>query len=152
MIEVSNEEDWVKAQRLYQLAIQLYPRAPQFHINLASTFVAEGQHEASLKEFQESLRLSPGSGLVYQGLIYEYLALDRLQDAESVAKDVQRLGLDHSLSTTLYDLAFYRGDRAEMKMWAGTAMGQPGKENRVLENEASAVAYFGQLRSPLQLA
>ena len=152
IIEASNYTDWVKAQRLYQLAIQLFPRAPQFHINLAGILAAEGQHEASLKETQESLRLSPGSGLVYQGLIYEYLALNRVQDADSVASEVHKLGLDSSLSPTLYDLAFYKGDTAEMKLRAAAAMGQPGKENRVLANEADAAAYFGQLRRARELS
>jgi serine/threonine protein kinase/tetratricopeptide (TPR) repeat protein len=152
IIEASNYDDWVKAQRLYQLAIQIYPRAPQFHINLAGILAAEGRHEASLKEWQESLRLSPGSGLVYQGLIYEFIALNRPQEAESVANEIERQGLDSSLSPTLYDLAFYKGDTAEMEMRAAAAMGQPGKENRALANEAAVAAYFGHLRSARELS
>jgi eukaryotic-like serine/threonine-protein kinase len=152
MIEASNYSDWIKAQRTYQLAIQLYPRAPQFYINLAATLSQEGQHEASLKEWQESLRLSPGSGLVYQSLVYAYLALNRVQDAESVASEVQKRGLSSALSQALFDLAFYKGDTEEMRRQTASGMGKPGIENALLASESEAAAYFGQLRKARQLS
>ena len=152
IIEGSYYSDWNKAQRTYQFAIQLYPRAPHFHINLATIFAYEGQFELSLKEWQEALKLSPESGLVYQGVIYSYLALNRVREAEAIALEAQRKGVNSTFEPVLYDLAFYRGDTAEMGRQAASAMGKPGTEDVLFAREADTAAYFGQLRKARELS
>jgi serine/threonine protein kinase len=151
-IEGSCEDDWIKAKRTFQVAIQLYPRAPQFHVNLASTLYAIGEYEASVKERQETLRLSPDSGLPYLGAIYSYLALGRVEEAQETANEARKRGLESTISSALYDLAFYRSDAAEMDRQAASSVGKPGVEDLLLACQADTAAYFGRLQEARALS
>ena len=151
-IESSCEDDWSKAKRTFQVAIQLYPRAPQFHVNLASTLYAIGEYEASVKERQEALRLSPDTGLPYLGAIYSYLALGRVERAQETANEARKRGLESTISSALYDLAFYRSDAAEMERQAARSAGKPGLEDLLLACGADTAAYFGRLQEARALS
>jgi eukaryotic-like serine/threonine-protein kinase len=142
----------IKAQRAYEFAVKLYPRAPEFHINLAGVLYGEGQFEASLKEWQEAQRNSPGSGLVYQGFVYSYLALNRVQEAQTLAREAQARGLGSRFSPLLYDLAFYQRDGVEMARQAASGAGIQDVEDTLLARQADTAGYFGQLRKSLDLS
>jgi serine/threonine protein kinase/Flp pilus assembly protein TadD len=151
-IEGSCEGDWIKAKRTFQVATQLYPRAPQFHVNLASTLYAIGEYEASVKERREALRLTPDSGLPYLGAIYSYLALERVEGAQETANEARKKGLESTISNALYDLAFYRSDAAEMDRQAASSVGKPGIEDLLLACEADTAAYFGRFQEARALS
>jgi eukaryotic-like serine/threonine-protein kinase len=153
IIEADNEADVLKAQRTYEFAVRLYPRAPQFRINLASILDYEGQYEASLEQWKEALRLSQGSGMAYQGFAYTALALSRIEDAEALARDARAKGLDSStLAPLFYDLAFYKNDSAEMNREAELGVARPGLEALILARQADTAAYYGEVKKARQLS
>jgi eukaryotic-like serine/threonine-protein kinase len=152
IVEASNEADVLKAQRTYEFAVRLYPRAPQFRINLASILDYEGQHEASPEQWKEALKLSQGSGIAYGGFIYADLALNRIDDAEALARDARAKGLDSALIPVFYDLAFYKSDSAEMDRQAALGIARSGMEDLLLARQADAAAYFGKVEKSRQLS
>jgi serine/threonine protein kinase len=152
IIEADNEDDVLKAQRTYEFAVRLYPRAPQFRINLASILDSKGEFEASLEQWKEALKSSQGSGIAYAGLIYADLALNRIKDAEALARDARAKGLDSSLVPMFYDLAFYKKDSAEMDRQAELGLARAGIKDLILARQADTAAYLGEVQKARQLS
>jgi class 3 adenylate cyclase len=152
IIEADNEDDVRKAQRTYEFAVRLYPRAPQFRINLASILANEGEFEASLEQWKEALKSSQGSSMAYAGLIDADLALNRIKDAEELARDARAKGLDSSLVPLFYDLAFYGKDSAGMDRQAELGLARAGNEDLILARQADTAAYFGEVQKARQLS
>src|SRR5712664_1327485 len=141
--------DLMKAQQTYILGEQIYPREAAFRENLGALYNALGQYEAGLREHQEAVRLAP-STITYRFLIYTYLSLNRDEDA-ALAREAHGKGLDPSLGTTLYSLAFYRNDAAEMSRQVAVWAGKPGQD-LLLALEADTAAYFGHLGRARELS
>src|SRR5438874_387089 len=142
--------DRTKAQQSYILGEQIYPREVTFRESLGVLYNALGQYEAGLREDQEAVRLAPSS-ITYRFLIYTYLSLNRDEDAAALAREAHGKGLDSSLGTTLYSLAFYRNDTAEMSRQVAAWAGKPG-QNLLLALEADTAAYFGHLGRARELS
>jgi eukaryotic-like serine/threonine-protein kinase len=135
--------DLMKAQRGAEVGAQTYPRDPDFHESLRVYASALGQYEAGLKESLEFLRLRTTS-LTYRNAAFAYLYLNRVGEAEAIAKDGHAKGLDSHLAQALYGIAFYRNDAPEMAQ-AASAAGKVGGEDLLLALEADTAAYFGHL-------
>ena len=143
--------DLMKAQQSFILGEQIYPREVTFRNNLGVLYNALGQYESGLREQQEAVRLAPSS-ITYRFLIYTYLSLNRDEDAAALAREAHRKGLDSSLGTTLYSLAFYRNDTAEMSRQVAAWAGKPDQEYLLLALEADTAAYFGHLGRARELS
>jgi len=143
--------DRMKAQQSYILGEQIYPREVTFRESLGVLYNALGQYETGLREDQEAVRLAPSS-ITYRFLIYTYLSLNRDEDAAALAREAHGKGLDSSLGTTLYSLAFYRNDTAEMSRQVAAWAGKPGQEDLLLALEADTAAYFGHLGRARELS
>jgi len=142
--------DLLKEQQSYILGEQIYPRDVNFRLNLGGLYSALGQYEAGLREHQEAVRLAPSS-TTYRYLIYTYLSLNRDEDAAALAREAHGKGLDSILGTTLYSLAFYRNDTAEMSRQVAAWAGKPGQD-LLLALEADMAAYFGHLGRARELS
>jgi DNA-binding winged helix-turn-helix (wHTH) protein/tetratricopeptide (TPR) repeat protein len=142
--------DLLKEQQSYILGEQIYPRDVNFRINLGGVYSALGQYEAGLREHQEAVRLAPSS-TTYRYLAYTYLSLNRDEDAAALAREAHGKGLDSILGTTLYSLAFYRNDAAEMSRQVAPWAGKPGQD-LLLALEADTAAYFGHLGRARELS
>ncbi len=142
--------DLMKEQQSYILGEQIYPRDVNFRSNLSVLYSALGQYEASLREHQEAVHLAPSS-ITYRYLIYTYLSLNRDEDAAALAREAHGKDLDSILETTLYSLAFYRNDTAEMSRQVAARAGKPGQD-LLLALEADTAAYFGQLGRARELS
>ncbi|HSY32089.1 MAG TPA: protein kinase [Verrucomicrobiae bacterium] len=137
--------DLEKARQAYELWAQIYPREQVPATNLGVVYQSLGQHEKSLSEFRESLRLSP-DGLIYGDVVAEFVRLDRFDEARAAADQALSKNLDSlDLRLYLYLLAFLQNNSAGMAQQVSWASGKPGKENVVLYLEASTAAYFGKL-------
>jgi hypothetical protein len=92
-------------------------------------------------ETEESLRLAPTA---YGNLSFDYIALDRLNDAEKVLREAQAKGLDGLyIRGNLYLLAFRRGKGMEQQLaWAA---GRAGDEDAMLSGQPDTEAYYGRL-------
>jgi len=143
--------DLLKAQQSYILGEQIYPREVSFPNGLGVLHNALGQYEAGLKEHQEALRLVP-STITYRFLAYTYLSLNRDEDAAALVREAHGKGLDSGLGPTLYSLAFYQNDFAEMSRQVDASNGNPAEEDLMLALEADTAAYFGHLGRARELS
>jgi eukaryotic-like serine/threonine-protein kinase len=134
-----------KAIEEYQLWSKSYPREDTPHLNLGVIYQQLGQYDKSVVETKEALRLKPtttGSG----NLSFDYIALNRLEDAEKVLRDAQANGFDGLyLRGNLYLLAFRRGDSKGMEQQLLWAAGRAGDEDAMLSGQADTDAYYGRL-------
>ncbi len=75
-----------------------------------------------------------------------YLALNRLDDAKKAIEQAQERKLDgDDLHWTIYQLAFLKGDAAEMERQVAWAAGKPGDEDLLLSFQSDTEAYYGRL-------
>lgn len=127
--------------------IQAYPRAALPRTMLAgSIYPVIGEFDQSLAQANASIRLLPTMPVTYAFVMDDYIALDRLDDAQAAYAQTRRLNL-HSgfFAFNLYQLAFLRGDTAAMARLVAAARGQPGIEDQMLAYAAETAAYHGQL-------
>jgi eukaryotic-like serine/threonine-protein kinase len=136
--------DLEKAQRTMEVFAQTYPRDWEPPAELGNLLTMLGQHEKSLSEIHEAIRLNPDSSLTYNNLVYDYLHLNRLEEARATAEAAKTKKLD--VSDSLYMLGFLQNDAAEMKQQVAVNAGKPGVEDGFLAYEANTAAYYGQLR------
>src|SRR5713101_6374668 len=137
--------DLMEARRSSELGAQTYPRDPFFRANLASLSFVLAQYEAGLTENLETLRLSPYNRFFYRQVVFNYLLLNRVKEAEAVAEEAHMKGLDSNLAHILYGIAFYRDDTADMARQVASAAGKAGDQDLLLALEADTAAYFGHL-------
>jgi eukaryotic-like serine/threonine-protein kinase len=135
--------DLMKARQSFILGEQIYPREATFRNSLGVLYNALGQYEAGLREHQQAVRLAP-SAIAYRFLVYTYLSLNRDEDAAALVREAHGKGLD-SGAPTLYSLAFYRNDTAEMSRQVAAWAGKPEQDDLLLALEADTAAYFGHL-------
>ncbi|HUI41603.1 MAG TPA: serine/threonine-protein kinase [Terriglobia bacterium] len=135
-----------KATEVYELWSRTYPRDAGPHVMLGSLYNTMGRHDQMLEECREGLRLGPNGVASYTNLANAYLTLNRFDDARHVLEQAQARGLNSpALQIFLYQLAFLRGDAAEMQQRLASAMGHPGAEDQLLEHQADTEAYYGHL-------
>jgi serine/threonine protein kinase len=134
-----------KAIGEYELWSKSYPRDGTPHLNLGVIYQQLGQYDKAVVETEESLRLAP-TATAYGNLSFEYIALDRLNDAEKVLREAQAKGFDGLyIRGNLYLLAFRRGDSKGMEQQLAWAAGRVGDEDAMLSGQADTEAYYGRL-------
>src|SRR3984893_2774238 len=137
--------DMEKARQAYELWAKIYPREQVPPTNLGIIYQTLGQHEKSLSEFREGLRLSPDS-LSFGDVVSGFIHLNRFDEARATADEALSKNLDSAdLRAYLYQLAFLNDDLAGMAKQVSWAAGKPGEENVMLYLEASTAAYSGKL-------
>jgi DNA-binding winged helix-turn-helix (wHTH) protein len=137
--------DLLKARRSCEIGAQMYPRDSIFLGYLPTFSNALGEYEAGLKESLEESHRPTHSMSPYRNLVFSYLLLDRIKEADAVAEEAHAKGQDFDLETVLYGIAFYRDDTAGMARQVARATGAPGEDNLLLAMEADTAAYFGHL-------
>jgi eukaryotic-like serine/threonine-protein kinase len=141
-----------KARQVYELWAQSYPR--DWGRAAAETAVPgmSGQYEEGLAESREELSLNPNGG-GYFDLLYFYLRLNRLGEAQSTIEEAQAKNFDSpSLRRLLYELRFLQNDAAGMSQQVAWAADKPGAENALLGLEAKTAAYWGRLGRARELS
>jgi eukaryotic-like serine/threonine-protein kinase len=145
--------DLEKAREVYELWAQIYPREPVPPTNLGVIYQTVGQHDKSLAQFREALRLSPADSLNFGNLVLAYLHLNRLDEARTAANEALAKNLDSAdLRVNLYELAFLKRDLPGMAQQVSWSAGKPGKENLMLYLEAGTAAYAGKLTAARELS
>src|SRR5271157_5771529 len=141
-----------KAAQTYELWKQTYPRdfIPPNMLGLIYWYL--GNWERALQEHRESLRLEPSASFIYFNLVWNYIALNRLEEAEAVYRQAEELKLESEYEhVDLYRLAFLKGDAAQMAKWASAAMGKPVAEAFVLGAQADTEGWYGRLKNAHEL-
>ena len=102
-----------KALAVYEQWRQTYPRDTIPLDDSALTYSTIGQHEKALDFASQALRLDPKDRYAYDNLTSAYLALNRLDEAKSLAEQAVAQKLDGSgVHQVLTDIAYIRGDQA----------------------------------------
>jgi serine/threonine protein kinase/tetratricopeptide (TPR) repeat protein len=137
-----------KAEQVCQLWIQAYPRIAMPHIQLSgSIYPMTGQYEKGVEEGKEAIRLSPDFSASYAFPIFDYIALNRLDEAKATYRQAFERKLKHaSFALSLYQIAFLQNDRVGMEQQVAATAGSRGAEDILLANEADTAAFFGRLK------
>jgi eukaryotic-like serine/threonine-protein kinase len=135
----------VNAQRSFALIAKIYPRSDYAHDVLADFSNIFGQYDGGLNQCLEAIRVAPSNSVAHRHIALTYLLLNRVEDALAAAKEAHAKGLDSSMASVLYGIAFYRGDAGEMARQVATAAGKAGEEELLLAMDADTAAYFGHL-------
>jgi len=134
-----------QATQVYELWGKSYPRDAVPPGNLAVIYAYLGQIDKSLAATEEGQRLAPDA-TGYSNLAGIYLALNRLDDAQKTIEEAQKHNLAGDfLHLGIYQLAFVRGDAAEMDRQVGWAAGKPGTEDILLSFQSDTEADSGHL-------
>jgi eukaryotic-like serine/threonine-protein kinase len=138
--------DMEKAQQVYELWAQIYPREEVPPNNLGVIFQTLGQFDKSLTEFHEALRLAPSESIHFGNLVLANIHLNRLADARAIADEALAKHLDSAdLRIYLYQLAFLKHDLPGMAQQVSWSSGKPGAESVMLCLEAATAAFSGRL-------
>jgi eukaryotic-like serine/threonine-protein kinase len=148
--QITREID--KAARTYEQWKKSYPKDVTPQGNLAVIYSTMGEGEKALEAARATLRLDLNAGITYEDLADDYLDLNRLDDAAAALKQAEdrKLTSDGMLSDR-YQLAFLRGDAAQMAQSAAAAMGKPGLEDMLLSSEADTEAWYGRFAAARKL-
>jgi serine/threonine protein kinase/Flp pilus assembly protein TadD len=134
-----------KAIGEYKLWSKSYPRDDTPHLNLGVIYQQLGQYDKSVAETKEAMQLAPSTA-AYGNLSIEFIAQDKLDEAEKVLREAQAKGFDGLyIRGNLYLLAFRRGDRKSMEQQLAWASGRAGDEDAMLSGQADTDAYYGRL-------
>jgi tetratricopeptide (TPR) repeat protein len=82
----------------------------------------------------------------YGNLAGDYIAMNRLKDAEETLQQAQANNFDgFIIHGNIYTIAFLKGDAAEMERQLAWAAGRPGEEDNMLSSQSDTEAYYGRL-------
>ncbi len=135
-----------QASQVYELWAKSYPQDLVPPNNLGTIYSELGQYEKGVAETQVSLRLEPNAVNGYGNLAVNYLALNRPDDAKKAIEQAQERKLEGDyLHWVIYQLAFLKGDAAEMERQVAWAAGKPGSEDQLLSFQSDTEAYYGRV-------
>jgi tetratricopeptide (TPR) repeat protein len=141
-----------KSAEVYELWRQTYPRDAVPYGALGYISASLGNLERALEEAQEGMRLEPDNWAYYVNLGESYQALNRLDEAEAVYKQADERKLEtEGLLSYRYQLAFLKGDSAQMVQLVAAAVGKPGTEDVLLAAQADTEAWYGKLKNAREL-
>jgi serine/threonine protein kinase/tetratricopeptide (TPR) repeat protein len=141
-----------KAAQACDLWQQTYPRDPGPYSALGFISANLGNWEKALEEWREALRLGPNNLSNYLNLGWVYASFNRLDEAEAVYKQAEERRLENAdLLQYRYQLAFLRGDSAQMAQLVSAAMGKLGAEDMFLSTQAYTEGWHGRLKNAHEL-
>jgi eukaryotic-like serine/threonine-protein kinase len=141
-----------KARQICELWAQTYPRDIEPTDCLVFIYSVLGQLESALAKAHECVRMDPTSAVAYANLIDAYLFLNRLDEAQAIAKEAQSKKFDSFfLRFYTYQISFLKRDTAGMAQQVGWATGKPEAEAGFLDSEASTNAFYGRLEKAREL-
>jgi tetratricopeptide (TPR) repeat protein len=121
-------------------------------MNLGDIYGSLGNWEKALAEAHAALRLEPNDENNYLNLGNDYANLNRFDEAAAVYKQAEERKLEGEfLLTNRYQLAFLKGDAAQMAHLAAAAMDKPGAEDLLLAYQADTEAWYGKLKNAHEL-
>ncbi len=145
--------DVEKAIQSYKQWVELYPRDDIAKGNLASEYFLLGDYEQAASYARQALLLDPGSVAWYENVAIADIALLHLEEARYIINlGFSRRLDDPAMHTSLYALAFLRGDANAMRQEVEWSVGQAGAEDAMLALQADTEAYMGHLQKARELS
>ena len=141
---VSGELD--KAAQTYQVWVESYPRDDAAYNSLGITYASLAQWEKAAAANREALRLAPDVGGPYMNLGNSLLALQRLAEAQQIARAALEHELDdYILRNELYAIAFLTQDPRALADQRAWFQKERDSEHFGLSLDADTEAYAGHL-------
>ncbi len=136
-----------KLQQTGELWEQAYPRDSVVRAGfLPVAYAGLGKYERQVEEGERAIELDPDTWITYFNLVMGYTCLGRVKEAERTIQRAAERKLG-SLLGNRYNLAFLKGDQAEMERIGALRRQTPGEEKSdIFSQEASVLAYAGRLR------
>src|ERR1700737_790378 len=139
-------QDMMQAIETYELWTKAYPRDDVPRNNLGVAHSQLGQHERALREAQEALRLDPNNALSAANVGFQFLALNRFDEARMAFEQELRRRPDDMVSRIgMYAIASLSGDTAAMQQHVAWASGKTGPGGVFFSLETGTAAYYGKL-------
>jgi eukaryotic-like serine/threonine-protein kinase len=146
--DIVSTGDLLKAKQTCELWVQEFPRNPMPRTFLAGPiYPTLGQYETAVEVGRQTVELSPDSPVPYFVLGYNYIKLNRLDEAKALYKQAHERNLEHPyFHADLYLIAFLENDAEGMKQQAAWSVGKLGPEANMMALQADTSAYSGRLR------
>jgi eukaryotic-like serine/threonine-protein kinase len=120
--EVTNDQE--KAVAVYTQWSQTYPRDSVPFDNASLASAALGRHEKALEFSSQGHRVDPQDAYAYGNMASDYEALNRFDEAKSIAEEAVAKKADGSgIHFVLLDLAYFHGDPAAIQHELDAAKG-----------------------------
>jgi tetratricopeptide (TPR) repeat protein len=142
-----------KARQTFELWAQTYPRVYDAPGLLSGQiYPVLGEHEKAIEEARKAIALDPGVPFGYVTLATAYQFLDRFPEAEAAYQRASERKLQiPELLVQRYELAFVKGDQAEMEREAALCQ-KSGVEVGIFKHEAFVLAYSGHLQQATRMS
>jgi DNA-binding winged helix-turn-helix (wHTH) protein/tetratricopeptide (TPR) repeat protein len=139
--------DMEKGRQICEAWEQTYPREAKVHGFLAGMiYPLLGRYEPALEESRKMMADDPDFPVSYNLLALSYVPLGRLEEASQVLQQAAERNMQMpDLLVDQYEIAFLKGDKAEMEKAVGLASKKSGTEDLVANQEAFAAAHTGHL-------
>ena len=141
-----------RAAQVFEQWKQSYSRTLYPHVMLGTVASSLGQLQEGLDHDLAAYSLRKDVVVVYRNLSIDYMALNRLDEAQNILNEARHRKLDGSLLQNYYQLAFLRGDQTGMSRCYAAAMGQAEDESAMLSSQADTEAYYGRLSKARELS
>jgi serine/threonine protein kinase/tetratricopeptide (TPR) repeat protein len=146
-----------KAQETFELWARAYPRDLEPPGLLSGAiYPTFGKYEKAIEQATRAIGIDPDFPYAYVNLATAYQFLNRLEEAKGALLQASNRKVEVPEGVAeRYDLAFVKGDNAEMERAVAAGKEMPGAEASILANEAFTLAYSGRLtqaRTKSQLA
>ena len=136
-----------KAQQTCELWAQTYPRDVRPHAFLSVIDQINGNYEKSVEAGRKSIEIDSDFVFGYANLAYGYQKLDRLGEDENILQRASDRKLDlPDFLVMRYDIAFLRGDQAEMERQVVLGQGKSGAQDMIADKGSFVLAYSGHLQ------
>jgi eukaryotic-like serine/threonine-protein kinase len=144
----------VKAQQTCESWARTYPREMMPHGFLSGIiYPALGKYEESVEEAKIAIALDPDFPIGYGILASSYVALDRIDEAEStLQRAFERKLKNDDFPIQLYAILFLKDDKTGMEREAAQARGKPGVEDSMSNSEGLVLAYSGHLEEARKMS
>jgi eukaryotic-like serine/threonine-protein kinase len=141
-----------KAAQVFERWKQMFPRTLYPYVMLGTVATSLGQLQSGLENDLAAYSIRKEVVVVYRNLSIDYMALNRLEEAQNVLSEARQRKLDGPLLQNYYQLGFLQGNKVAMSHCLSAAMGQPEDESAILSSQADTEAYFGRLGKSRELS
>ena len=122
------------------------------YLDLGANYAVLGQYEQAAEVTREMMRISAKDPVGNANLVYDYIALNRYDEARAVYDQMQAQHIDSPyVHQYMYGLAFLQGNNAAMQEQSAAMMAKPGQEDAILATMADTEAYYGRLAKAREL-
>ncbi|HZC24262.1 MAG TPA: tetratricopeptide repeat protein, partial [Candidatus Binatia bacterium] len=134
-----------QATQVFEMWAKSYPQDAVPPANLGVIYAILGQYDKAERDLTEAMQLEQ-TAVGYADLVELYIAVGRTEKAEATIADAQKNNFESDLlHWFMYQIAFLKGNRAEMERQIAWASGKPGIEDALLSFQSDTEAYYGRL-------